>query len=118
MRVESKVRYRISLKHDNGVLMLNPFNDNGLLLDGITQVDDKIWENVYKNNHAFLDKCEARGSITWKKIYAEKADKDLKQAKKAKNKVEVDEGPVVEKDPAVDEAVELKAVEDNDFIEG
>ena len=73
---------------------------------------------MYKNNHAFLDTCEARGSITWKKIYAEKADKDLKQAKKAKNKVEVDEGPVVEKDPAVDEAVELKAVEDNDFIEG
>ena len=42
MRVESKVRYRILLKHDNGVLMLNPFNDNGLFLDGITQVDDKI----------------------------------------------------------------------------
>jgi len=124
MRIESKVKYRIDLRHDNGVLTLNAFNDNGLIGDGVTQVEDDIWASVYKNNHGFLDKCERRGSITWASFHVEKSVEEAPKAPAKKGGKKKSEPVIEEKvvEPVSEEApvevVEEKVEDDNDFIEG
>lgn len=119
MRIESKVKYRIELKHDLGSLVLNAFTESGLLGDGITQVEDNIWESAYKCNKSFLDKCNARGSIKWSKFHVEKApdpeepkeEKPAKGKKGKKKEVKVEEVKVEEAPTEVVEEQEAPAEE-------
>ena len=84
MRVESKVRYPIELKHDLGTIKLNAFNGNGIIGDGVTQVGADVWDSVYKNNRGFLDKCNRRGTITWSEFHVEKTQEAVSEEKPKK----------------------------------
>lgn len=94
-RIESKVRYNISLKSDLKEVIIKAFYDNGLIGDGVTELSDADYNGIYKNNMRFMDKCITRGSFIVKNIPDVKAPKEspktTKKGKKAK-----EEEPVVE----------------------
>ena len=94
-RIESKVRYNVSLRSDLKEVIIKAFHDNGLIGDGVTELSDADYNGIYKNNMRFMDKCISRGSFIVKNIPDVKAQKEspktTKKGKKAK-----EEEPVVE----------------------